>query len=58
MKISDKNRKLLEALSYVSGMFTLFVAVTMIFGYLQLKSVKPLTNPALVTLKEDRKSVV
>ena len=50
--ISDKNIRLLQVISYVSGMFTLFVAVTMIFGYIQLQAVKPLENPALVNLKE------
>jgi outer membrane protein assembly factor BamB len=50
--ISETNRKLLQVISYISGMFTLFVAVTMIFGYLQLQAVKPLENPSLVFLKE------
>lgn len=50
--ISENNRKLLQALSYVSGMFTLFVAVTMIFGYIQLQTVKPLENSTLLFLKE------
>ncbi|HUS87110.1 MAG TPA: PQQ-binding-like beta-propeller repeat protein [Bacteroidales bacterium] len=52
MMISDKNIRLLQVISYVAGMFTLFVAVTMIFGYIQLQAVKPLENPALVNLKE------
>jgi outer membrane protein assembly factor BamB len=50
--LTDKNIRLLQVISYISGMFTLFVAVTMIFGYFQLKAVKPLENPALVNLKE------
>jgi len=52
MMISDTNRKLLQVTSYISGMFTLFVAVTMIFGYIQLQAAKPLENPSLVFLKE------
>lgn len=50
--LTDKNIGLLKVISYISGMFTLFVAVTMIFGYFQLQAVKPLENPALVSLKE------
>jgi len=50
--LTDKNIRLLQVISYISGMFTLFVAVTMIFGYFQLQAVKPLENPALVNLKE------
>ena len=50
--LTDKNIRLLQVISYISGMFTLFVAVTMIFGYFQLQAVKPLENPALDSLKE------
>lgn len=52
MIISDTNRRLLRVTGYISGMFTLFVALTMIFGYIQLQTVKPLENPALVFLKD------
>lgn len=50
--LTDKNIRLLQVISYISGMFTLFVAVTMIFGYFQLQAIKPLENPALINLKE------
>lgn len=50
--LTNENIRLLRVVSYISGMFTLFIAVTMIFGYIQLQTVKPLENPALVNLKE------
>ncbi|MFH0999657.1 MAG: PQQ-binding-like beta-propeller repeat protein, partial [Bacteroidota bacterium] len=45
--------KLLKALSYASAMFTLLIAVTMIFSFLQLTFVKPLENPVLTELKKE-----
>jgi outer membrane protein assembly factor BamB len=50
---SERNTKLLKALSYASAMFTLLIAVTMIFSFLQLTFVKPLENPVLTELKKE-----
>ena len=47
-----KNMKTLEITGYISGLFTLFVAVIMILGYIQLETIKPLENPSLTNLKE------
>jgi len=47
-----KYNRIFSVTGYVSGLFTLFVATIMIFGYLQLESTKPLENPSLETLKE------
>lgn len=52
MSPHEKNIKLLKLAGYVSGMFTLFVAIIMILGYIQVETIKPLENPSLVTLKE------
>lgn len=52
MSTEENNIKLLQMTSYVSGMFTLFVALIMIFGYIQLETIKPLENPSLISLKE------
>ncbi|MQY79405.1 MAG: hypothetical protein GH151_09470 [Bacteroidetes bacterium] len=52
MSPHEKNIRLLKLASYVSGMFTLFVAIIMILGYIQVETIKPLENPSLVTLKE------
>ena len=52
MNIDKKNMKALEITGYISGLFTLFVAVIMILGYIQIKTIKPLENPSLTNLKE------
>ena len=52
MKNNEKNIKALKLTAYISGLFTLFVAVIMILGYIQLESIKPLENPSLTKLKE------
>ena len=52
MNIDKKNMKALEITGYISGLFTLFVAVIMILGYIQIKTIKPLDNPSLTILKE------
>jgi outer membrane protein assembly factor BamB len=44
--------RILRLTGYISGLFTLFVAVIMILGYIQLESIKPLENPALEQLKQ------
>lgn len=53
MILSEKNRKLLKAISYASAMFTLLIAMTMIFSFLQLELVRPLENPVLTELKKN-----
>jgi len=53
MILSEKNRKLLRAVSYASAMFTLLIAMTMIFSFLQLEIVRPLDNPVLTELKKN-----
>lgn len=50
---SERNTRLLKALSYASAMFTLLIAMTMIFSFLQLTFVKPLENPVLTELKKE-----
>ncbi|MDA3906422.1 MAG: PQQ-binding-like beta-propeller repeat protein [Bacteroidales bacterium] len=52
MKLTEKNHKLLRALSYASAMFTLLIAMTMIFSFLQMELVRPLDNPVLIELKK------
>ncbi|MBN2236160.1 MAG: PQQ-like beta-propeller repeat protein [Bacteroidales bacterium] len=52
MKLSQKNKKLLSAISYAAAMFSLLIALTMLFSFLQLKYVKPLENPVLIELKK------
>lgn len=52
MTLTEKNIKLLKALSYASAMFSLMVAITMIFSFLQLNLVRPLESPVLTELKK------
>lgn len=52
MKLSEKDISIIKGISRISGIFTLIVAFTMIFSLLQLKTVQPLDNPALLSVKE------
>ena len=52
MSAPEKNIKLLQITGYVSGMFTLFVAIIVILAYIQVETIKPLENPSLVSLRE------
>jgi outer membrane protein assembly factor BamB len=50
-KITEKEISILRVVSQVSGIFCLIVALTMLITLVQLKTVKPLDSPALVSLK-------
>ena len=52
-KLEEKEIKLLRSLSTIAGIFTLVVAMTMLFSYFQLKTMDPLENKTLVSLKDD-----
>src|SRR5512140_2148291 len=52
MKLSEKDIKILNGISQASAIFTLMVALTMLFGLVQLKIVKPLDSPSLLLVKE------
>ena len=52
MKLSEKDIKIINGISQVSALFTLMVAITMVFGLVQLKIVKPLDSPVLLSVKE------
>jgi outer membrane protein assembly factor BamB len=52
MKLSEKDIKILNGISQASAIFTLMVALTMVFGLVQLKIVKPLDSPSLLSVKE------
>jgi len=51
-KITEKDIGILKIISQVSGGFTLVVALTMIFSLIQLKTINPLDNPVLLSIKE------
>jgi len=52
MKLSDQDIKTLKSISHISGIFTLTIAVLMVFSFIQLKSINPLDNPVLLSVKE------
>jgi len=54
MKFSfnEKDIRILRVISQIAGGFALIVAMTMIFSLVQLKSVNPLDNPVLLSVKE------
>ena len=52
MKYTEKNIKTFKTISLVAGIFTVVVAITMIFSLLQLKIMNPLDNPAIAMVTE------
>ncbi len=52
MKLSEKEIRIFKGISLVSGLFIVVIAVTMLFSLIQLKTIKPLDNPALLSVKE------
>jgi outer membrane protein assembly factor BamB len=52
LKLTEKDISLLKVISQIAGGFTLIVALTMIFSLVQLKIIKPLDNPVLLSVKE------
>jgi outer membrane protein assembly factor BamB len=52
IKLTEKETEILKGISQVAGVFTIIVALTMIFSLIQLKTINPLDNPALVTVKD------
>lgn len=52
MKLTEKDLSILKVVSQIAGIFTMVVALTMIFSFVQLKTINPLDNPALTEIKE------
>lgn len=52
LNLTDKDIKFLGTVSNIAIWFTVFVAITMLFSFIQLKTINPLDNPALLSLKE------
>jgi outer membrane protein assembly factor BamB len=52
IKITEKDISILRIVSQISGGFSLIVALTMIFSFVQLKIMKPLDSPILLSIKE------
>ena len=52
MKPDEKDIRLLKFISQVAAGFTLIVALTMLFSLIQLKTIDPLDNPIVASVKE------
>ena len=52
LKLTEKDISLLKIISQIAGGFALIVALTMIFSFVQLKTINPLDNPVLVSVKD------
>jgi outer membrane protein assembly factor BamB len=53
IKLDDKDIKVLKGISIGSGIFTLIVALTMLLSLIQLKTMDPLDNQAITSIKEE-----
>src|ERR1035437_8970589 len=52
LNLTEKDISILKVISQISGGFTFIVALTMIFSLVQLKTINPLDNPVLASVKE------
>jgi len=52
IKLTEKETGILKVISQIAGIFTVTVALTMIFSLGQLKTINPLDNPAFAAAKE------
>lgn len=52
IKLTDKDVNILRIISQIAAGFSMIVAITMIFSFVQLRIMKPLDNPVLLSLKE------
>jgi outer membrane protein assembly factor BamB len=52
LNLTEKDISVLKVVSQVAGIFSLIVALTMIFSLVQLKIINPLDNPVLLSVKE------
>lgn len=53
IKLDEKDLKILRGISTGAGVFTLIVALTMLLSVIQLKTMDPLDNPAIISVKEE-----
>ncbi|MEI6048678.1 MAG: PQQ-binding-like beta-propeller repeat protein [Bacteroidota bacterium] len=52
LKLTEKDINILKVVSQIAGGFTLIVALTMIFSLVQLKTINPLDNPIILSVKD------
>lgn len=52
-KLTQNEIGILKNISNIAGVFTIIVAIAMLFSFIQLKTINPLDNPAFITVKEN-----
>ena len=52
MKFSEKDVRIYKGISLISGVFTVVIAITMLFSLIQLKILDPINSPSLQSVKE------
>src|SRR5665647_36872 len=52
-KLEEKDLKILRGISTGAGIFALIVALTMLLSIIQLKTMDPIDNPAITSIKEE-----
>jgi len=52
MKFSEKDVRIFKGISLISGVFTVVIAITMLFSLIQLKTLDPINSPSLQAVKE------
>lgn len=52
-KLEEKDLKILRGISTGAGIFALIVAITMLLSIIQLKTMDPIDNPAITSIKEE-----
>jgi outer membrane protein assembly factor BamB len=52
MKFSENNIRIIRGTGQVAGVFTVVIAVVMIFSLIQIKTIDPLNSPALSSVKD------
>ncbi len=53
IKFEEKDLKIIKGISIGSGVFTLIVALTMLLSLIQLKTMDPLDNQVITSIKEE-----
>jgi len=53
MELNDKTKGIIRGVSHVTAGFTMVVAVLMILSFVQLKTINPVDNPVLQSIKDE-----
>ena len=52
MKFSEKEIRIFKGISLIAAIFTVVISLTMLFSLIQLKTINPLDNPSVQSIKE------